>query len=166
MHRMHRLAVAASLSLALIAIPAVAVANTDVTYAIRGAEYAATPTVGSFAGIAVAADDYGAWKATVVHDLLPTVVGSSAPINPCGSFTLDGRVRDLAGAFLGVSVTLLSDSSCGKQTYSVAGQLNLTAGGPGTADFGALLTHHRIFLFGRCITYAATVKGSVTFALS
>ncbi len=165
MHRMHRLAVAASLSLALIAIPAVALASTNVTYAVSGAEYAATSTVGSFAGVAVAVDDYGVWQATVVHGPLPTTVSGSAAITG-GSFTLDGRVRDLTGSFAGGSVTLLTTSSCGKQTYWVAGQLNLTSGGSGTADFASLLTHYRFSLFGRCITYAATIKGSVTFHLS
>lgn len=164
MNRFRRLTIAASLSLALVSVPAMALAA-DAAYAVSGVEYAATTTVGSFAGFAVAADDYGAWKATVVHGPIPTSVGASSPVNG-GSFALDGKVRDLVGTFnQGGSVTMLTTSSCGRQTYSVSGSLALTAGGSGTADFNAVLTHYRIWLWGRCITYGATVKGLVTFHL-
>src|SRR5579859_6221513 len=80
MNRFRRLTIAAGLSLALVSVPAISLATTPtkVTYAISGAEYAATGTVGSFAGVAVATDDYGTWQATVVHDAIPTVVGDSA----------------------------------------------------------------------------------------
>jgi hypothetical protein len=165
MLRLRRLAAAASLSLAVIALPTVVLASTDVTYAVSGAEYAATTTVGSFAGVALASDDYGVWQAVVVHNPLPTTTGASTAITG-GTFSLEGRVRDLAGGFTGGSVTLTSDSACARQTFSVDGQLTLTAGGTGTADFAAQLTHYRIYLFGRCITYGATVKGTVTFHLS
>jgi hypothetical protein len=168
MHRFRRLTIAASLSLAVVSVPAMALAApTVVTYAISGFEYAANDTVGSFAGVAVATDDYGTWQATVVHDAIPTVVGGSAFVDG-GNFGLDGKVRDLAGAFAwhGGAITLLTTLTCGNQTYWVSGSLNLTAGGSGTAAFGAVLTHYRFCLWGHTITYAATVKGTVTFHLN
>lgn len=162
---LRRLGVAAGLTLALAALPTPAVGTTTVSYAVRGAEYAATSTVGSFAGAAVASGDYGVWQATVVHGALPTSVLGSTTITG-GRFDLEARVRDMTGSFVGGSVTLLTTSACGQQTYWVAGSLVLTAGGSGTAAFGALLTHYRISLFGRCFTYGARVKGSVTLHLS
>jgi hypothetical protein len=161
MDRFRRLAIAASLSLALVGVPAMTLAATQVTYAVSGVEYAATTTVGSFAGVAVATDDYGTWQATIAHSPL----NSSPATITGGTFTLDGKVRDLAGTFVTGSITLLTTVTCGKQTYSVSGSLNVTAGGSGTADFGAVLTHYRFCLWGHPITYAATVKGSVTFHL-
>jgi hypothetical protein len=158
MNRFRKLALALSLSLALVSVPAMALAA-DATYAISGIEYAATATVGSFAGVAFAADDYGTWRATIAH----TSLDSSPASITGGSFVLDGRVRDLAGTFdNGGSITQTGGfTGCGKQTYSVAGTLNA-----GAAAFGAILTHYRIWLWGRCITYAATVKGSVSFHLA
>ena len=157
MNRFRRLSIAVSLSLALVSVPAMAL-GADATYAVAGVEYAATDTVGSFAGVAAAADDYGTWQATIVHTSLS---GGTAVITG-GSFALDGRVRDLAGTFdTGGSIVQTGGfSGCGNQTYSVAGTLNL-----GSAAFSAVLTHFRIWLWGHCITYAATVKGFATFHL-
>ena len=167
MNRFRRLAIATSLTLTLVSVPAFTLGTTDLPYAISGVEYAATSAVGSFAGVTVAADDYGTWRATIAHDALPTTLFASSSVTPSGSsFALDGKVRDLAGGFASGSITLLTTSTCSKQTYAVTGSLNLTAGGSGTADFAATLTHYRIWLWGRCITYGATVKGLVTFHLN
>lgn len=165
MTRLRKMAVALSLIVGLVSMPAVALATTNVTYGVSGVEYAATETVGSFAGVAWASDDAGTWQTTVVHGPLPTGVGLSAAITG-GSFAVNGAVRDLAGGIDGGSIKLLTTSTCGRQTYSVVGHLVLTSGGSGDADFATVLTHYRIFLFGRCITYAATVRGGVTFHLS
>ena len=146
-------------------VPAVALATSTVSYAVSGIEYAATPTVGWFAGGAVAPDDFGTWHAMVVHGPLPTNRGGTASVTG-GSFALDGQTRDLAGAIDGGTITLLTTSSCRKQTYSVTGHLTLAPSGTGEAAFAMLLSHYRFRLFGRCITYAATIQGSVTFQLS
>ena len=146
-------------------LPAVALATTTVSYAVSGIEYAATPTVGWFAGGAVAPDDFGTWRAMVVHGPLPTNPGGTASVTG-GSFALNGQTRDLAGAIDGGTITLLTTSSCGRQTYRVIGHLTLAPSGTGDAGFAMLLTHYRLPFFGRCITYAATVQGSVTFQLS
>lgn len=158
MGRFRRMFVALSLGLALISVPTISLATTEVTYSISGVEYAATTTVGSFAGVALAADDFGTWQATIVHTSLS---GGTATITG-GSFALNGNVLDLAGTFdNGGSITQTGGLlGCGKQTYSVAGTLNA-----GSAVFGAVLTHYRVWLWGRCITYAATVKGLATFHL-
>ena len=165
MNRFRRTILAASLGLTLMSAPAMALAATDVTYAISGVEYAATDTTGSFFGFALAADDYGTWLATIDHAALPTSVNGTANITG-GAFALDGKIRDLAGAVdNGGLITLLTTSPCGKQTYSVVGALTL-AGGAGSATFNAVLTHFRTLLRGRCITFAATVKGAVAFHLN
>jgi len=80
--------------------------------------------------------------------------------------TLDGQIRDMAGAINGGTLTLLTTSSCGRQTFRVLAHLTLTSGGTGDADAAMLLTHYRLLFLGHCITYAATVQGSVTFHLS
>jgi hypothetical protein len=165
MDRFRRMILAASLGLTLVSVPAIALATTPVTYAISGVEYAATTYVGSFAGVAVAPDDYGTWQATIVHGVLPTTVGGTTGVSG-GSFALDGKVRDLAGSVnSGGLITLLTTSTCGKQTYSVVGSLTLS-GGAGSAGVSAVLTHYRIWLWGHCITYAATVRGYVEFHLT
>ncbi len=165
MDRFRRMFIALSVGLALVSVPTISLATTDVTYAIKGVEYAATTTVGSFAGVAVAADDYGTWQATIVHGALPTSPLGTTGVSG-GSFALNGNARDLAGAVdSGGVITMLTTSTCGKQTYSVVGSLTLS-GGAGGAGFNALLTHYRIWLWGRCITYGATVKGYVAFHLT
>jgi len=162
--RLRILFLAITTAITITAIPAVALATTAVPYAVSGLEYAATATAGSFAGAAAAPDDLGTWRATVVHGALPVNPGGTAPVTG-GTFGLNGRIRDLAGGLDGGTITLLTTSSCGKQTYSVTGHLIL-ASGMGDASFGMVLTHYRLRLFGSCITYGATVQGSVTFHLS
>lgn len=166
MNRLSRIALAASLSLGMLSMPTMALAATKVTYALSGTEIWATEFTGVFVGVAVAKDDYGPWQATIDHTLVPTSVGASAEVTG-GSFAFDGRLRDLAGTFdPGGSITLETDVPCGNQTYRVVGDLTLTGPTAGTADFEAVVTHHRICLWGRPITYAATVEGSVTFRLT
>jgi len=162
--RLRILFLAITTAITITAVPAVALAATAVPYAVSGFEYAATATAGSFAGAAAAPDDLGTWRATVVHGPLPVNPGGTAPVTG-GTFGLNGHLRDLAGGLDGGTITLLTTSSCGKQTYSVTGHLIL-ASGMGDASFGMVLTHYRLRLFGSCITYGATVQGSVTFHLS
>lgn len=170
MNRLRRIAVAASLSLGMLSMPTMALAVTEVTYALRGTEIWATSSRGVFVGVAVATGDRGVWQATIDHNPVPTLANPSPALITGGSFAFDGRVRDLAGTFDpdGGLITLESDvQPCGRQTYRVVGDLTLTSPAAGTADFEAVVTHHRYLLWGRhCITYAATVTGSVTFLLT
>ncbi|HYM52853.1 MAG TPA: hypothetical protein VEW45_05125 [Candidatus Dormibacteraeota bacterium] len=164
MNRLRRLTIAATLSLTLVSVPATSLAATDVTYGLGGSEISATSSTGIFVGVAGASDDAGFWQATVVHGPLPTAVGSSAAVVG-GNFALNGWRRDLGGAVTGGSIKLLTTSSCGKQTYDVVGSVAVNQGATGTASFGTVLTHYRLKVWGRCITYGATVKGSVSFHL-
>lgn len=166
MTRFRQMSVAFGLSTLLAVIPSLVLATTPVAYGIVGAEYAATASTGRFAGVARAVDDRAAWWATVNHAALPTSVGGTGAITPGGGFALDGQVRDAAGAFTGGKITLLTTSDCGRQTYAVdgalAGTMTGTPSGAFIGGFLATLTHYRTRIFGRCITYAATVVGGVT----
>jgi len=83
-----------------------------------------------------------------------------------GTFSYDGQARDIEGTFIdGGSLTLTGAlPGCSKQTFAVNGTLILTSPA-GSGSFSATLTHFRKLIFGRCITYAATVKGAVAFTL-
>jgi hypothetical protein len=165
MHRLRRLTIAASLSLALVSVPATSFAATNVSYGLTGSEVWATSSTGVFVGAAATNDDAGFWQATVVHGPLPTTVGSSAAVLS-GSFGLNGWRRDLGGAVTGGSIKLLTTSTCGNQTYNVVGNVAVTQGGTGSASFSTVLTHYRFQVWGRCITYGATVSGGVSFHLA
>jgi hypothetical protein len=157
MFGLRRTAAALSLAAAIASVPVTTLAAT--TYSLSGVETYADASTGKFAGFAFASDDYGTWKATVVHGPLPTSVGDPAAAITGGTFALDGKVRDLAGTIdSGGAITLLTTSTCGKQTYSVTGTLL-----SGAAAFAATLTHYRTSIFGYCLTYAATVRGFVSF---
>lgn len=105
--RIHFLALA--LGAALASMPATALAINTSVYWLGGVELAATPNSGTFAGIAFARDDSGAWNAIVNHELLPTTIDGTALITG-GTFALDGSRRDLGGVDrLGVDHPPLSD---------------------------------------------------------
>ena len=165
MNRFRRLTIAVSLSLALVSVPAMALATTRVTYFISGVELpGATDTVGSFAGVAFAFApfDYGTWQATIVHDAT-TIYATDGTTT--SSFALDGKVRDVQGVFTGGSLTKTGGfiGDCPKETFTVVGALALDGGGTGW--FSATLTHYRkVLSVVGCTTYFATVRGSVTFS--
>src|SRR5207253_10722544 len=77
-----------------------------------------------------------------------------------GSFSLkSSNGAQLAGSFTGGSVTPISQQTpCGKQVFGVSGALATTSG---PATFTATLTHYRTILFGTCVTYFATITGSL-----
>lgn len=137
-------------------------ASTTVAYGVRGIEIHATPTQGTFSGVAWAADDFGTWSAVVQHTVFDaernaTITG--------GTFSLDGRVRDVSGTFTSGSVNLTSaDPGCGREFFSVEGAMSLRDGGTGT--FSTTLVHYRTQLFGRCITYWVTIRGITELTLA
>jgi hypothetical protein len=156
------LAASAALILAL-AIPfGTITGSTTVTYGVRGIEIHATATQGTFTGIAWAADDLGTWTAVVQH------TGFDAERNSTitgGTFTLDGRSRDVSGTLTSGAVTFTSaDPGCGREFFSVEGAMTLRDGG--TGSFSATLVHYRAQLFGRCITYWATIRGLTELTLA
>jgi hypothetical protein len=143
----------------LIALQAgVVAAASSVTYDVTGVETYATSTLGVFSGSAWANDDVGTWNATVSH----TAFNSSGDATITGgSFSLNGWRRDVTGSFSGGSVSLTAaDAGCGREWYAVVGTLALN--GHGSGAFTATLTHYRASIFGYCLTYGATVNGTVT----
>jgi hypothetical protein len=163
MHRrILRQAAALLLGGMLAANVAVAAASTSVTYEARGVEVYATATRGVFTGVAWAADDYGNWYAVVDHTAFDAA--RSATITG-GTFELNGYRRDASGTFdAGGTVRLRSaEPGCGREVFDVDGTVTLAGGGTGVLD--ATLVHFRTSLFGRCITYSATVSGTVALTL-
>lgn len=141
---------------------AVAAASTTISYEVRGVEIYATATRGVFTGVTWAADDYGQWYAVVDHTAFDAA--RTATITG-GTFDLNGYRRDLSGTFDSGGTVLLrsAEVGCGREVFDVDGTLTLAGGGTGVFD--ATLVHYRRSVFGRCITYGATVSGSVTFTL-
>ena len=153
-------------SLLLVPLLSVALASgtlaAGVTYATNGFEVAATSTVGTFVGTATTAGDAGLWVASIVHT--PLSSAGQADVTG-GTFTYRGKTLRIAGAFTGGSVSQTSGfTGCTNQRYDVHGDLTLTSPGPGSGVVNGVLTHYRVWLFGRCITYSATIKGSATFS--
>jgi hypothetical protein len=153
-------------AVALLAGPAAAMAATTSTDSVSGLEYAATSAQGRFAGIASGALP-GAWSVTVDH----TPLGTSAAITG-GDFRLatrlDGTLTVITGDFTRGTVRQLSGlTGCASQRYAVTGVLGHVgpgSAGRGTGTFAATLTHHRTEIFGLCVTYSATVSGSLSLA--
>lgn len=134
------------------------------TYSIVGAEYYATATEGRFAGTGTGSGgDYITWDARILHTPLTTtadITGGSASV-------LTSDLTRVTGRFAGGSVTLRSaEPGCGREWYDVAGTLKKVrrsdAPGNGNGTFVAVLTHHRISAFGQCLTYSATVTGTIS----
>jgi hypothetical protein len=152
---------------ALFTSPAAAIAATS-SDSISGLEYAATSTQGRFAGIASGALP-GAWSVTVDH----TPLGTSAAITG-GDFHLatrrHGTLTAVTGEFTGGTVRQLSGfTGCVSRRYAVIGVLGgvgFGSAGHGTGTFAATLTHYRTKIFGQCVTYSASVSGSLSLAPS
>ena len=152
---------------ALFTSPAAAIAATS-SDSISGLEYAATSTQGRFVGIASGALP-GAWSVTVDH----TPLGTSAAITG-GDFHLatrrHGTLTAVTGEFTGGTVRQLSGfTGCVSRRYAVIGVLGgvgFGSAGHGTGTFAATLTHYRTKIFGQCVTYSASVSGSLSLAPS
>lgn len=156
--------------LALVVLPAAAVAApASETFDIQGAEIAFTSTRGTFIGYGEgSANEGSAWKAVVDHTPL-----SSQPVVitggrfSMGTASLAPSADFVVGAFTGGTITEINPGiGCTKQTFRVSGTVgnvstSTTSGGTGLFD--VVLSHHRMSVFGRCVTYAATVSGSVDF---
>ena len=161
-----------ALTVALV-VPAGASAKpSSTTFAIRGFEYAFTPTVGYFAGSGMGnAGDRAAWNTRVEHDPL----GSTPTFINGGSFQMAtrspaGMYDFVTGTFVyhgGMITTIDPGTNCMNQQFHVFGELehvstSTTSGG--TGSFDVTLTHHRAPLLGRCFTYSASVVGTVSFS--
>ena len=149
---------------ALFISPAAARAATASADSVSGLEYAATSAQGRFVGIASGALP-GAWSVTVDH----TPLGTSAAITG-GDFHLatglDGTLTAVTGHFTAGTVRQLSGfTGCVNQRYAVHGVLDEVGPGAvhrGTGTFDATLTHYRTTILGQCLTYSASVRGSLS----
>jgi hypothetical protein len=142
----------------LLLVPESALANRAYTVQVKGIEYSATTTVGKFAGTATGRLP-GTWQARVVHD--PIDAARTAPITD-GSFQLYSHTK-ITGDFVDGAVTRLNTpTTCADERFDVRGNLALDGGG--TGQFTVLLTHLVTPVEARCVTYAATVGGTLTLA--
>jgi hypothetical protein len=131
---------------------------------VSGLEYAAAPAQGRFAGIAAGALP-GAWSVTVDH----TPLGTSAAITGGGfqlATRLHGTLTAVTGEFTAGTVRQLSGfTGCADQRFAVHGVLGKVgsgAAGRGAGTLEATLTHYRLTIFGQCLTYSASVRGSLS----
>jgi hypothetical protein len=141
-------------------VPAVASAATDT---VTGTEVAFTSTQGTFVGSA-SGDIPGYWKAVVNH----TPLSPDATITG-GSFKLvTTTLQKIVGTFDNGGTVHQTNpgAGCTDQTFDVSDTLsNVGVGGPGTGhgSFFVVLTHKRVPIpFVGCVTYAATVAGTLS----
>ncbi len=149
-----------------IALWAAAAATAAQTYndTISGHEYYFTSTEGRFAGTASGALP-GYWDARVKHTPLCLSCTPTATITG-GSFSLATNSTLVSGTFTGGTVQVTNPgANCTNQTFTVNGVLGAVgwwSGGSGTGLFSATLTHYRHRIFGSCVSYAASVKGTLS----
>jgi hypothetical protein len=149
------------------------------TTLVSGFEMFATNNEGRFSGTASGEGPSGfsgLWTIVVDHTPLDPCVNAS--IQPCaqvtgGTFTLavtSPSLQLITGSFdaqgPGVDgITLLeSGPNCTTQLFRIRdGLSNVGSGGQaaGTGSFVGYLWHHRTGIFGSCVTYSATVQGTV-----
>jgi hypothetical protein len=150
--------------LLLCSVPSSALAAHTYNDAIRGHEYFFTSTDGRFAGYATG-EIPGAWNANVQHTPLCLSCTPTATITG-GSFSLATTYFLATGSFTGGTVQVINrGANCTNQTFDVEGALGNVGrwhAGSGTGLFSAILTHYRHSVFGVCITYAATVNGTLS----
>lgn len=161
-------AVAATFALAIAFWPAPAAAATTYADSLSGVEYWASSTQGRFTGRA-SGQLPGVWNATVNHTVLSLASTPTARITG-GTFELATSIGGLptlvTGTFLpGGTVNVINPGTgCTNQTFAVRGPLGnvgLWYSGTGTGAFAVTLTHYRLRVFGSCITYSASVVGSL-----
>lgn len=80
---------------------------------------------------------------------------------------LNGASTRVDGHITGGQVVRTNPGTTGCTSQSYAVRLALGSVGPngtggGTGSFGGTLTHYRHSVFGTCVTYSATINGSLT----
>jgi hypothetical protein len=170
-------------SLALAVVGTTSVSATSHETVVSGFEMYATSTEGRFSGTATGQGQnglWGAWSIVVDHTTLDPC-GQASTV-PCawvtgGSFALavtSPTVEYVTGTFNpqdrlsvpgadGISV-LQAGWNCTTQEFKITDGLSHVGTGSqpsGSGRFVGYLWHHRHWVFGRCLTYAATVQGNV-----
>ena len=166
-----RLIILLAAALALLVATPTAVAAQSYSDTISGYEYAFTSTDGKFAGNA-AGPLPGAWNADVQHTKLCLSCTPTATITG-GSFSLatthNGAPAVVSGAFTGGTVQVTNrGAGCTNQTFAVHGILGHVGWwtrGIGSGTFNVTLTHYRHSIFGRCVSYSASVRGTLSLTL-
>jgi hypothetical protein len=146
---------------------------------VSGIEVHATWDQGTFTGTAYDGI-WGGWTIVVNHTDLDHLDTCGDPSYPCaqitgGSFRLAATspsVELITGSFhgqgehtAGIVPVRGYGSNCTTQLFHITDALDhVGSGSPygGTGYFDAYLWHYRTWVWGRCITYSATVKGTVT----
>jgi hypothetical protein len=167
--RLRTIALVGIVMLAL-AAPAGALAAQNYGDTISGYEYYATSTDGRFAGNASGALP-GNWNADVQHTKLCFSCAPTARITG-GSFALTTTVNSVptlvTGSFSGGTIQVINRGvGCTNQTFGVNGILSRVGpwySGRGSGTFAATLTHYRTSIFGSCVTYGASVTGTLSLA--
>ena len=165
---LRRMLVGLALAAFALVAPTSAVATATYVDTISGHEYYATSTDGKFAGRASGALP-GYWNAHVQHTALCLSCGTTASITG-GSFslatTLNSTYTLVTGTFTGGTVQVSDPGlGCKNQVFAVNGMLGSVGpwySGSGSGSFSATLTHYRYSLFGSCVTYSASVAGTVS----
>jgi hypothetical protein len=163
-------------TLVLSAVGTTSVLATEHQTVVSGFEMYATSTEGRFTGTATGQGSdgvSGAWSIVVYHTLLDPCTRQSWT-DPCahvtgGSFTLAATSPGLiTGSFDSplspVNKIVLGETgpNCTTQLFKITDTLSNVGTGSqrGTGNFVGYLWHHRHWVFGRCVTYSATVQGT------
>jgi hypothetical protein len=168
---LHRLIILSAAALALLVAPATAAAAHTYSDTISGYEYAFTSTDGKFAGTGSGALP-GTWNADVQHTPLCLSCTPTATITG-GSFSLatthNGLPALASGRFVGGTVQVMNvGANCTNQTFAVNGLLGHVgwwSSGSGSGVFRTTLTHYRHSILGTCVTYGASVRGTLSLSL-
>ena len=168
---LRRLIILLAAALALLVAPATAAAAQTYSDTISGYEYAFTSTDGKFAGTASGALP-GSWNADVQHTPLCLSCTPTATITG-GSFSLVTRHNGLpalaVGTFVGGTIQVTNvGAHCTNQTFAVNGILGDVGwwpSGSGSGSFRVTLTHYRHSILGRCVTYGASVRGTLSLSV-
>jgi hypothetical protein len=168
-------------TLVLAAIGTTSVTATEHTTLVSGFEMYATSTQGRFSGTATGQGENGvsgAWSIVVDHSSLDPCfrmrLGEPCAVVSGGSFTLtetSPTVQLVTGQFASGSppanqIQLLNrGDNCTTQLFKITDALvNVGTGSQRSSSgssFVGYLWHHQRSFWGRCITYAATVQGTV-----
>jgi len=139
--------------------------TTTTTYSISGLEVWPTPYAATFVGTAQSdTGTWGGWRARIDHS---GVISPTGWIGGGYAELFSGDLTTVRGTFSGGTITLIggSETECVTMTHAVSGTLVdvVRPGviGAGTGTLTATLTHYRLWVFGRCITYSASASGSI-----
>ncbi len=130
---------------------------------ISGFEIAATSTVGTFVGVIGLGPLAGLFQAQVDHAPLSAtgitpITGGTLEIRLARGGTLDGSFAPASGTIAPIN----PEPGCSNQTYQVTDAIQLAPDPSRSVGFSVILTHHRFLFFGRCLTYFATVSGTLS----